>query len=273
VSLSAAWQDFDQKATRGEQRYQTAAVAQFERERDQVVAIVEDAVPSSQKAETDDEQLRRITAAALLVPYLEAALVRIAAHYDANGVFRTEWLRRFTPLVRQTLAEGARDVAGAIGVDFNVSNPRVQAVIRQRVNKLAGEVSETTLARVREVITEARNDGVGVSEISKRIRDDAFGGTITTSRARTIARTETVGALNEGEHLAAIESGVMQSKSWLTQQDARVRESHQSIDGERVPLGARFSNGLLYPGEHGAPPNEVINCRCTLLYHDEPVST
>jgi hypothetical protein len=62
LSLSAAWQDFDQKATREEARYEQAAVAQLERERESVVATIEDAVPG-QKDESEAERLARLVAA------------------------------------------------------------------------------------------------------------------------------------------------------------------------------------------------------------------
>lgn len=269
LSLSAAWQDFDQKASRQESRYEQAATAQLERERDAVVNIIEDSVPAQKAEESDAERFRRVAAAALLAPYLEVALLRIAAEFGPHGVFNVEWQRRFTRLVRNTALAAARETAAAIGIDFAAANPRFQALVRQRVDRLTGNVTETTLARVREVITQARDEGVGIGEITKRIRDDAFGGEITTSRAKTIARTETVGALNEGEHLAAIESGVMQSKRWLSQRDGRVRDSHRTAEGEGwIPIGQPYSNGLDHPHQQGAPAEEVINCRCGQLFSD-----
>jgi hypothetical protein len=132
-------------------------------------------------------------------------------------------------------------------------------------------VTETSLQRVRDVIAQARDEGVGIGEITKRIRDDAFGGTITTSRAQTIARTETVGALNEGEHLAAIESGVMQSKRWLSQRDgqgpARPRGGRRRrLDPDQRPLpehGARSTRT-----SQARRPAQVVNCRCGQLFSD-----
>jgi len=110
---------------------------------------------------------------------------------------------------------------------------------------------------------------VGVMETARRIRSDAFGGEISLSRANTIARTETVGALNEGQWVAATERGVMRSKRWLSQQDGRVRDSHVAAEGDGwIGIDSQFSNGLTYPHEAGAPADEVINCRCTLLYSD-----
>jgi hypothetical protein len=269
LSLSAAWQDFDQKATREEARYEQAAVAQLERERDRVVATIEDAVPG-QKAESEAERLARLVAASLLAPYLEAALVRIAADYAESGLYHREWQQRFERLVRQTVKVGGRDVAAAIGLDFNIQNPRVQSAIQQRVTKLAGAVTETSLQRVRDVIAQARDEGVGIGEITKRIRDDAFGGTITTSARATIARTETVGALNEGEHLAAVESGVMQSKRWLSQRRRQGPPDHKADDAAGwIPIARPTrTRASQYPHQPGAPAKQVINCRCGQLFSD-----
>ncbi len=36
-------------------------------------------------------------------------------------------------------------------------------------------------------------------------------------------------------------------------------------DGERVPVGGKFSNGCRYPGDLEAAYAETMNCRCTLV--------
>jgi hypothetical protein len=55
-------------------------------------------------------------------------------------------------------------------------------------------------------------------------------------------------------------------KIWVHRPGAQggVREDHEAMDGEEVPIGQTFSNGLMYPGEDGAPAEEVINCACTI---------
>lgn len=57
-------------------------------------------------------------------------------------------------------------------------------------------------------------------------------------------------------------------KRWVTMHDAKVRETHADADGQTVALGEPFYVGgypLMYPGERGAPPALVINCRCVLV--------
>lgn len=49
---------------------------------------------------------------------------------------------------------------------------------------------------------------------------------------------------------------------WDAHLDNRVRETHEEINGEIIPLGGTFSNGLKYPGDKNGPIKEWINCRC-----------
>lgn len=51
------------------------------------------------------------------------------------------------------------------------------------------------------------------------------------------------------------------TKSWIvTSSDSR----HADLDGETVKLGQPFSNGMAYPGDPSADPEETVNCQCLL---------
>ena len=54
-------------------------------------------------------------------------------------------------------------------------------------------------------------------------------------------------------------------QEWLASLDTRTRHSHRRVDGERVAVGEKFSNGCRWPGDPNAPYSEVMNCRCTLV--------
>ena len=85
-----------------------------------------------------------------------------------------------------------------------------------------------------------------------------------TSRAKMIARTETVGAANFGSQESYEQAGV-EEKEWLATLDDRVRDSHAALDGDVVGLNETFNNGLAYPGDPTGDAGEIINCRCTLV--------
>jgi len=57
-------------------------------------------------------------------------------------------------------------------------------------------------------------------------------------------------------------------KTWRSQEDARVRDTHRVLDRTTVPLAAPFVSPsgakLRFPGDPRAPLAEVANCRCYL---------
>jgi uncharacterized protein with gpF-like domain len=67
--------------------------------------------------------------------------------------------------------------------------------------------------------------------------------------------------------MVATEDGGADDIEWLATHDTRVREEHRKLDGIRIPIGDRFSNGCRFPGDPTAPdPSSVIGCRCVALY-------
>ncbi len=88
-------------------------------------------------------------------------------------------------------------------------------------------------------------------------------------RGTTIARTETMAALNQSGVEAmqqAIDTGAVKAdtvtKTWHTARDPRVRDSHAAQDRQSVGLSELFSNGLAYPGDPAGGASETANCRC-----------
>ena len=60
------------------------------------------------------------------------------------------------------------------------------------------------------------------------------------------------------------------SQAWATElnalaANARTRHSHRQLDGEKVEVGKKFSNGLRYPADPNGSYAEIMNCRCTLV--------
>lgn len=92
-------------------------------------------------------------------------------------------------------------------------------------------------------------------------------------RATTIARTEALSAVNEGNNAMfaqAIESGALVATDlidqWFTAQDEKVRSSHSPMHKQKRRHGEPFLSGagnlLRYPGDTAAPAKERIRCRC-----------
>ena len=83
------------------------------------------------------------------------------------------------------------------------------------------------------------------------------------------ARTMVTCAQNAGRQAAyerGEKKGIHGLKQWVSAHDERVRKSHLELDGQRVPVDEKFSNGLMFPGDRNGEPSEVYNCRCALAY-------
>lgn len=244
------WHQFDERATKEEAPYERTARRLFNMERDD---IARELAPSSRAS--DDA-------------FVNAALRKIKENYKPGGKYHEQWLDSYRSIIGKTYRTSASSLADALGLDFKLSNPRVQDAIDTRAKRLADFVGDTTSRQVTSAVAAGRRAGMGAAEIGNLISKTVFGG-MAESRSHMIARTESVGAMNEGEFDTAAASGVMQQKEWMTQGDDLVRETHAELDGVRINMDEEFDNGCRYPGDQAGDASEVINCRCTLLYYDE----
>lgn len=126
-------------------------------------------------------------------------------------------------------------------------------------------------------ITQGILQGEDIRKIAKRV---ALG---TSKKDRNAAvrnaRTATTNAENAGRsdsYKRAKEMGIKMMQVWLATLDGRTRDSHRSLDGEKIPVGdkwhhPKFSNGLRFPADPQGAAHEVWNCRCTLIAEVEGV--
>ena len=61
----------------------------------------------------------------------------------------------------------------------------------------------------------------------------------------------------------AIDLGIKGKIEWIATMDNRVRHSHAVLDGEKIEVGEKFSNGCRYPADPNGVGSEIYNCRCT----------
>jgi hypothetical protein len=100
-------------------------------------------------------------------------------------------------------------------------------------------------------------------------------------RVETIARTEAITAtslareesVRQMMEQTGIEPGRV-TRIWHAHRDSRTRDWHASMDRQERGLEEPFTDGLgnslMYPGDRSAPPETVINCRCTLIMDIAP---
>lgn len=128
-----------------------------------------------------------------------------------------------------------------------------------------------------QAILEANEFGLGV-EKTKDLIMNYMQQAIKPSRARAIAQTELITASNAASFKSANATGLTFKKFWSTSGLADVRDSHQfaeawSIDRNGIGMDQSFDMGdgtfMKYPGDPAGTPENIINCRCTVLL--EPI--
>jgi Phage Mu protein F like protein len=160
------------------------------------------------------------------------------------------------------------------GREDPVTDAETAAFLNEVGNRLVRIPDEVYARLVREI-----ESGIALGEsnpdIATRVRTllTATGSELWPNRAITVARTETMAAVNGGAYTGAIRDAeargdVAPMKVWLATEDTRTRPTHEEADQQRTLLTSPFIVGgaqLRYPGDPRAPANEVIMCRCTFL--------
>lgn len=147
---------------------------------------------------------------------------------------------------------------------------RYLAEVRNRLVRVPEEVFDLVAGQVSTGV----NLGESIPQLAARV-DSVLSTTESErwpNRATVIARTETIGALNAGRAdaftVVAEDAEEPLEMFWLATEDHRTRPTHVAAEGQRVPVGSLFSVGgfdLRFPGDPSGPPQEVIQCRCTML--------
>lgn len=133
---------------------------------------------------------------------------------------------------------GARYASETLGEDIPIDRDRMEAAVYE---KIAGR---DFVERVREYV----EDGT-VADIIR------------------VADTDETRIYNEGIVDTAEQSDQMVFKRWNTMLDDRVRDTHEYLEGNIVPLNRAFytydGDNAMYPGGFTLPQNNV-NCRCVI---------
>jgi SPP1 gp7 family putative phage head morphogenesis protein len=185
--------------------------------------------------------------------------------------------------------------APALG--FTGTNPAAQRAAQRSAGRLIEAITRETLAAIRSVIVSAIREGDASGSAARAIRSmvglnkrqaravqayreeliasgaspdqvaakvDRYAEKKLRERARAIARTETLAALNEGARDVwrdAAKKGLLSDeavKEWIVTPDEKLCDICEPLNGQQVKLGEKFdtANGPL-----DGPPAHP-NCRC-----------
>jgi len=126
----------------------------------------------------------------------------------------------------------------------------IDALQVTNLSALKGITEEMNKQIIRELIDGVQK-GEGIVKLSKRITDrvDKIGIT----RARAMARTETVNAFVRGAELRYTRAGI-ETLEWLTARDERVCPICAPLDGKRFAVKSNHPRPAIH-----------VNCRCDIL--------
>lgn len=237
--------------------------------------------------------------AAALARVLPRAVAHIAVSFDPTWPRaaelmrqnRLEFVREFTRAQREAtraalvesfqVGSGPVDTARAFRESIGLTERQRQMVANYR--RLLERGDAAALARelrdrrfdpsVRRMLQ--TGEPLGARRINRMVV--AYRNRFVQYRAETIARVEGLRVAGAARHEALVQaveqSGMPRDaviRTWRDSDDARVRETHEQMDGQQRGLDEPFTSPsgarLMYPGDRTAPAEEVINCRCAVLH-------
>ena len=154
-----------------------------------------------------------------------------------------------------------------IGVDFDLTSPRVIEFLERNAARRIRDINRTTRRRLQATLRVGVQEGETTAQLAARVRSvfkNAQG-----PRSLLIARTETVRGAGFGA-VEGMRQGGIDEKEWLDSRDSDVRESHVALNRQRVPVAGNFTSPISgatgpYPGELSGGAGENANCRCVPL--------
>ena len=124
------------------------------------------------------------------------------------------------------------------------------------------------LARMDRTIRQGVVRGLSYDKMAKAIREDVL--ERSAADAIRIARTEAHRAMTRGQvatYDEAEEQGLELRRFWMATLDSHTRDSHAAMDGVESNEDGTFNLAgytIDGPGDPQLPPEEAINCRCSL---------
>lgn len=181
-----------------------------------------------------------------------------------------EYVKQIDAALKAAYEQGYVDTL--VKFEFSPPNEKALEFLKQYGATEVKYILDTTMEQMRTLLSDAFEKEATIGEVAIQLQEKFD--EISAGRANTIARTEVLTAVSQGQEQKAQDFKEQfpdrkLMKMWVSAQDDKVRDSHQDVDGESVDIDEDFSNGLKYPRQPGAPAEEVINCRCTKMTYAE----
>lgn len=180
--------------------------------------------------------------------------------------------KKFNPLILAIVEENGKDAFKLIGMEdqeLDLTNPAVKEYLEERIFKISDDVNAETNKKLGKTLAEGTEAGEAIPALRKRVT--TVFGAMKDYRSERIARSEVIRASNFATNEAYIQSGVVESKEWLTAMDERVCPYCNAMNGRTVGLKTDFLKdgdtveGYTVDYENVAAPPLHPSCRCTIV--------
>jgi hypothetical protein len=200
-----------------------------------------------------------------LAPFFDKqrASVKAALTSKAAGGFDPSAWDGDLASILHTLSKATAQAIGAkVAADLGgtYSSAEIASWLASNSTATAKKINQATADEITAAIEGATPDDTANDTV-----DGVFDG-IVAQRADQISLTRVlvVGSLAS---LVAARLSSAKTKTWVT--GGNPRADHAEMDGETVPLGELFSNGMNGPGDYSGGAAEVANCNCDLQFSTE----
>lgn len=217
------------------------------------------------KGKSDKEENEQVEA--VLVSFLKRQARSVIPKINAGGGefwdakrWDKELAEDLEPVLQGISNKHGHETADTLGSGY--SELKTEGYISAASSARAKKINEGTLEKINKELEREREDDESPDIAKVYETRENTAGTLAKSAAGAIASF----AIQEATHQAISQGaprviGRIVEKEWITGENAR--ESHQAMNGERVPIDADFSNGQHWPGEDLGDPSESCGCNCT----------
>lgn len=180
--------------------------------------------------------------------------------------FSSQLFRELKKGILETVSETSNFLITHRGIDKKLIPVVKSKTLKQLGKKVIANkvtnITKTTRDILNKIIVRGQESGTNIRDIAKEITKKIRG--MEKKRAMIIARTETAATSTTTYHNGLEQAGL--EKTWWHVGGGKTdRETHLKCDKETRKPNEKFSCGLLYPHQLGAPASEIINCHCELI--------
>lgn len=154
-----------------------------------------------------------------------------------------------------------------IGVGFE--NPIMDAALKEYFNTIGGQhikdINATSLKRVQSAFQTALENNEGFRGAERRLVKEVG---MSKTRARLIARTESVMVTNAAKFTQSELMPIVMEKTWLHDHPKMPRDWHVTLNGKTIDLNEKFNaqgTMMKHPGDPAGGIENNANCKCTML--------